>query len=354
MKPLVSIVIPVYNVEKYIDQCLQSAINQTMEAIEIICIDDGSTDRSGEILDRYAEKDARIKVIHQKNGGYGKAMNAGLREAKGEFFCILESDDFLLEDSCELLYKAAIKYDAEIVRADYYDFSTTNKKTNLRLRQITQDYSYYNRVIVPNEEREVYAFVMHNWTGIYKLSFLRENGISYHETPGAAYQDNGFYFQAFSRAKRLVYIPKAFYCYRIDNEGSSIHDKGKVYAMTKEYDYIRSILEPDEDIWNKISGVFYNRLFRACVQTYRRIDATHKKEYQGYMKDLFSKLYKQGRMDVALLRTEEIDSLFLLINRPVSFKFYNSSNKKVRRIYESLYILVHHGVNELETLIQRT
>ena len=87
--PKVSIVVPVYNVEKFLKPCLDSAKNQTLEDIEIICVDDGSTDSSGAILDEYAAKDSRFVIIHKENGGYGKAMNAGLNRAKGKYFCIM-------------------------------------------------------------------------------------------------------------------------------------------------------------------------------------------------------------------------------------------------------------------------
>ena len=93
--PKVSVIIPVYNVEKYLRQCLDSVINQTLKDIEIICVDDGSTDNCPNILDEYAAKDARIKIIHKKNEGYGKAMNVGISHASGEYIGIVEPDDYI-------------------------------------------------------------------------------------------------------------------------------------------------------------------------------------------------------------------------------------------------------------------
>ena len=94
-QPLISIIIPVYNVEQYLDECMKSLINQTLKDIEIICINDGSTDNSLEILKGYAEKDDRIKIIDKENGGYGIAMNMGLKAATGEYIGILEPDDYV-------------------------------------------------------------------------------------------------------------------------------------------------------------------------------------------------------------------------------------------------------------------
>ena len=100
----VSIIVPTYNVENYLVECLESIVNQTLKDIEIICIDDGSTDNSGKILDEYAQKDSRIKVIHKENAGYGKAMNLGLDNATGEYIGFVDSDDFVGEDT----YKTSI------------------------------------------------------------------------------------------------------------------------------------------------------------------------------------------------------------------------------------------------------
>ncbi len=118
----VSILVPVYNVEAYLPKCLDSLIGQTLREIEIICIDDGSTDRSGEILDEYAEKDKRIRVVHQDNGGYGKAMNAGLHFAQGEYIGVVESDDFAAPEMFSQLYKAAVQNRAQIVKSNYYRY----------------------------------------------------------------------------------------------------------------------------------------------------------------------------------------------------------------------------------------
>ena len=109
----VSVIIPVYNVEKYLPECLDSVIKQTLKDMEIICVDDGSTDSSGKIIDEYAAKDNRIVVIHKQNGGYGQSCNKGLDIAKGEYVAILEPDDFVDEHMYEDLYNAAKQYDGD-------------------------------------------------------------------------------------------------------------------------------------------------------------------------------------------------------------------------------------------------
>ena len=122
MKPKVSVIIPVYNVEKYLAKCIESVINQTLTEIEIICVDDGSTDLCPKILDEYASKDKRIKVIHKENEGYGKTMNIGLDLAQGEYIGLVESDDYILPNMYEILYKKAKENDLDLIKSNFYFF----------------------------------------------------------------------------------------------------------------------------------------------------------------------------------------------------------------------------------------
>lgn len=305
--PKVSAVVPVYNVEKYLTQCIDSALAQTLEDIEIICVDDGSTDGCGTILDEYAAQDSRVKVIHQPNGGYGKAMNAGLDAATGEYFAVLESDDFILPDSYEILYESAKRFDAEVVRADFYFYTTVDGKPNLKLEQVSHDYTWYYRLICPREETEAFRFVMHNWTGIHKLSFLREKGIRYNETPGASYQDNGFYFQVFTQTDRLLYVPRACYAYRYDNPSASIRDPKKVYTMTEEYGYIREYLSRHPEFEQKVMPAYGVRLFRAYNETYHRIDREIRPEYLSFFRgEMLKQRDTYGFDEKVLNRTDRV------------------------------------------------
>ena len=120
----VSIIVPVYNVEKYLRQCMDSIIVQTLKDIEIICIDDGSTDSSGGILDDYASKDDRIRVIHKENSGYGNSMNIGLDAATGEYVGIVESDDYADENMFQTLYRIADENKLDVVKSSFFYYYT--------------------------------------------------------------------------------------------------------------------------------------------------------------------------------------------------------------------------------------
>ena len=158
--PKVSVVIPVYNVETYIRECLDSAIAQTLKDIEIICVDDGSTDGCPQILDEYAQKDDRIKVIHKANSGYGHSMNVGLDAATGEYFAILESDDIIKPNMYEVLYAEAKKHDVDLIKSDYEIFIGDQDARQYTYKAITNKSSLYYKVINPAQNLDVFNIAM--------------------------------------------------------------------------------------------------------------------------------------------------------------------------------------------------
>lgn len=234
----VSIIIPVYNVENYLEQCLESAINQTLKDIEIICINDGSTDKSPEILEKAAKKDQRIRIISKPNSGYGHSMNLGLDMAKGKYLIFLESDDFILPELCETLYGLCEKYNLDMIKSDYYEFKTRGGKIYSKYMRASGADTYHH-VIDNQKNRVIYRSAMYTWSCMYNREFINTHHIRHHETPGASYQDNGFWFQTLMYCKRIYLIAQAFYMYRQDNPESSIHHKGKIYAFSDEYAFIR-------------------------------------------------------------------------------------------------------------------
>ncbi len=351
--PKISIVIPCYNVEKFLRQCLDSVVNQTLKDIEIICVNDGSTDTTGDIINEYAEIDDRIVAIHKENGGYGKGMNSGMDIATGKYFMIVESDDFIMPDSCEILYKAAEQFGADIVRSDYFDLSARSGKDSLTVKQISKDFSYYYRPICPNKELEVYSFVMHNWTGIYNRDFIEKYHIRYNETPGASYQDNGFFFQVFSQAEKLVYIPRPCYCYRIDNPGSSIHDKSKVYTMSEEYSFIRSFLASHPEFESTVMPAFYARLFRAHYQTFKRIDPEFKSQYCELMRKDMIIARDEHLLNTGLLTAPERDMLAYLLESVDTFMLANSKNSMKKRIFMYKRLRKQYGIKYTARYIKK-
>lgn len=237
----VSIIVPVYNVDRYLNTCMDSILAQTLKEIEILCVDDGSTDGSGELLDDYAKNDNRVKVLHRNNAGYGAALNAGIDIANGEYIGIVESDDMILPDMFESLYQVANQNELDFVKSDaiYWHEKLNYKK---RIHYDSLD-TYYNQILNSVDRNIFFDFFMNVWTGIYNKEFLLKNDIRFNESPGASYQDNGFWLQTMMYANKVLWLNEAFYLYRQDNETASVKSKDKVFAMTKEFEYVEKLLK---------------------------------------------------------------------------------------------------------------
>ena len=208
MEPKVSVIIPVYNVETYLRQCLDSVCAQTMKEIEIICVDDGSTDSSPLILKEYAEKDDRIKVLIQKNGGAGAARNYGLRESRGEYLSFLDSDDFFEPDMLEEAYKSIEEYQADFVvfESDQYHMNTKEYVKNpwvVRRKDIPPYMPFKHRELTDNVFK---TFVGWAWDKLYRKSFVTEHDLWFQEQRTS--NDLLFVFSALVLAKRIAVVYK--------------------------------------------------------------------------------------------------------------------------------------------------
>lgn len=276
----VSIIIPVYNVEKYLRECMDTVIGQTLREIEIICINDGSADHSLEILKEYQKKDQRILVIDKENGGYGRAMNEGIGCASGEYIGIVEPDDYIALNMYEELYHKAKEYDLDFVKADFYRFTRScSGKMEMYYNHLSPNPSDYQIVFDPGKTPEAIRFIMNTWSGIYRRTFLEEYGIRHNETPGAAFQDNGFWFQTFIYAHRAMIVDKPYYRNRRDNPNSSTSSKEKVYCMNQEYDYIKNILMKTPELWERFRDMYWFKKYHNYMGTLWRIADVYKKEY---------------------------------------------------------------------------
>ncbi len=245
--PKVSVVIPCYNVEKYLRQCLDSVINQTLKDLEIICVNDGSKDSTLSIIQEYAAKDERIKIIDKPNGGYGESMNRGFDMATGEYIGIIESDDYADLEMFETLYDCATEYDLDVAKSGFYyyyskptDVSTPNPITS----SVTASRTFCPTASF-NAKMEMVDFFNIKptiWSAIYRKDFIRSNNIRFNETPGASYQDASFNFKVWVCAKRVRLLENCFLHYRQDNEASSINSPGKVYCICDEYEEMERFL----------------------------------------------------------------------------------------------------------------
>ena len=212
----VSVIIPVYNVEKYLEECLQSVCKQTLKDIEIICINDGSTDKSGQILKDFAKKDKRIVLIEQENQGVSIARNNGIKVAKGEYIGFVDSDDWIDPDFYEKLYQSAKKFDTDIALAghkSYIDEKSGKEKITVK---------YNKEKVITNFNRKMSSLELCGavWNKIYKPNLILENQVWFPE--GRTYEDGIWNLHVFYLAKKICTVPKCFYHYRY-NLTSIVH-----------------------------------------------------------------------------------------------------------------------------------
>jgi len=237
--PKVSIVIPSLNVASYVRECLNSVIGQTLREIEIICVDAGSTDGTREILQKYAEKDARILIIDSPRKSYGYQMNLGLDAAAGEYIGIVETDDFVEPDMFEKLLTAALRHNADVVKSNYYWHCANRDDTEFENLARCQ----YERVFCPLQEKTIFTTTPSIWSGIYKRQMLLANSIRFNETPGASYQDTSFHFMSCFASQRYYLIKDCLLHYRKDSANSSTNTFNKVFCVSDEMHYFQKYLD---------------------------------------------------------------------------------------------------------------
>lgn len=324
----VSVILPSLNVGKYIGQCLESVVNQTLKDIEIICVDAGSTDGTLETINEYVERDSRVKLIISDKKSYGYQMNLGISAATGTYIGIVETDDFVSENMYEDLYKAAVENQAEIVKADFYGFYTSGDVYKRVYRHLDPTVTYYNRVICPAEHLQVFRLIMNTWSGIYLRSFITENNIKHNESPGASFQDVGFWFQTFCCAKRVFFVNKPYYMYRKDNADSSVKNPGKVYCMTEEYDYIYRWLKCDKERFQTFIGIYPLHKYKSLLFTYGRIAPELRADFAMHMGSELGKHIAAGEYKKNEFMLHEWRKLNLIVNAPKEYhrmRTYNCS-----------------------------
>lgn len=230
-QPLVSVIIPVYNVERYLAQCLDSVSHQTYQNLEIICVNDGSRDGSPDILRRYADEDARIQVIDKANGGVSRARNDALDCACGEYIMFVDSDDWVEPDACENAVNAMREYDADIVMWSYVS-ETENRssrkvifpETTVFEKEEVRAKLHRRFVGAMGEELshpELVDSLCPVWGKLYRRSLIQKSGARFVDLAEiGSYEDGFFNLEVFGKADRVVYLAAYLYHYRRDGSSS--------------------------------------------------------------------------------------------------------------------------------------
>lgn len=300
----ISVIVPIYNVEHYLEECLDSLIAQTYQNMEFICINDGSTDSSLMILCEYAKKDARIKVVDKQNEGYGKTMNRGLELAASPWIGIVESDDFVKNTMFEKLYAVAKNSDADLIKCNFYKYKTKEGRDIDYSKEYSE--SLFGKEICPLDYPELYDAHCSIWAGIYRKNFLDANHIRFNETPGAAYQDISFQFKVLSSAQKMKIIEDALIYYRIDNVHSSVYNPAKVFCISDEIHSMEAYIKSQEkNRQERLWPICMRKKFYDYRWNYFRLAPELQFIFLNLMSEEFAADRKEGKFENVCWRNAE-------------------------------------------------
>ena len=239
----VSIILPSLNVVNYIEECLESVVSQTLDDMEIICVDAGSTDGTMEIIERFSAKDSRIRIIHSDRKSYGYQMNLGIRAAVGEYIGIVETDDLVMPDMFKTLYNEAKKSRVDFIKSGYIEFFEQNNQKIKKTIYNQQIKKVEGQILSLSEQPEYRTVdINHIWSAIYCREFLLSNGLWFNETLGASFQDTSFSILVGLVAETCIYTSEAFYLYRTDRSESSVKSDSKITCVRDEFSYVDNYL----------------------------------------------------------------------------------------------------------------
>ena len=318
--PKVSVIMPSLNVAPYIRECIDSVCAQTLREIEILCVDAGSTDGTWEILEETAARDGRITLIRSEKKSYGYQVNLGMDRATGEYIGIVETDDYIEPDMYEKLYNAAKEEDLDILKADYYIATGDGTKRWQIPCYLAKRRWQYHRVFEPAAEPEVFNNTICNWAGIYRTDFLRQYGIRHSETPGASFQDIGFWFRALAMAKRMRFCHRGYYHLRRDNPGSSVYSPDKLYFENEEFDGCRSFLRQFPERERRLAGVCAYQRFRSGIYfSMKRLSEQNQHLFLERFAEDFRKIEAAGELDRSLFTAREWRALRAIMAEPSAY-----------------------------------
>ena len=294
IKPKISIIVPVYNVQGYLGKCLKSLLAQTLKDIEIICINDGSTDDSLTILNFFAFKDKRIKVIDQENSGPGIARNNGMQAANGEYIGFVDPDDWVKEDMYEKMYNQAKNLDSDIVICDYVKYQEwTGKLWKPDFFLYAINYTQDNPISMAPNQQVIYEKLLstllispcYSWNRLYKASFLKNNNI--HFSDKKCYEDCIFILKSHILTHRISYIAYNGYYYLLRKTSILRSFNKRYYDLFDAIECMTKFLQKQNLLQQLDLNLHYFKVMN-CVWTYNNLPESERKEFVSYVKQRFS------------------------------------------------------------------
>lgn len=263
--PLISVIVPVYRVEEYLERCVKSILSQTYKNLEVILVDDGSPDQCPAICDACAEKDARVKVIHQENKGLSGARNAGIDAASGEYLAFVDSDDYVSLHFIEELYQLLQDTGCAIgqCRFSYVKGDGLVEEGDSAFC-IYRGESLMEQLYGPEEKATCFVVA---WNKLYRAELFKETGIRYPE--GRIHEDEATTYRLFHEAKKLAFLDRALYGYYTENGGSitSVFSAKRLQWLTAHEERIAFF---KKNGYEKLLPAAYRKLCDACITFYFR------------------------------------------------------------------------------------
>ncbi len=340
MKALLTVVIPVYNVEKYLDRCVNSVVNQTLKNLEIVLVDDESPDNCPMLCDEWAKKDARIKVIHKKNGGLGYARNSGIEVATGDYITFLDSDDYMDLKAYEIVTSHAIEKNLDVCYFKHRRITKDNKKIEVSKEKsayIFEGKEEIKRFMMdmigedPTTERTS-PFSMSVCMGIFRLSTIMQSGIRFVSEREVASEDLIFHMNYLKHINKICVLPYVFYNYYINpNSITMTFNYGKYQRLIKLLYVVKDELLKDFT-WDVIRIHYYSQQLRIIKVVLRYASKSNYsiKEKKNYIKKLC-----EEKILVEILHDSIIDK-FPFFDRCIIFLMRNKNIIPMILVYKFL------------------
>ena len=352
--PTVSVLIPIYNVERYLEACLSSLAAQTFGDFEAICLNDGSTDSSPAIARAFAERDARFRVVDKPNSGYGATMNVGLHEARGTYIAVLESDDLMYPDALRILVGAARTSDAQAVKGNFTFYWSADDGRDVLHRMIDTDMA--RDVVDTRSDMRIFYQKASIWSGLYRRDFIERNDLRFLETPGASYQDTSFAFKVWACCERARFVCDPIVHYRQDNESSSVNSKGKVYCVCTEYAEIDSWLRarPRDEFSHGLERMAQISKLNAYLWNLDRLGAEFKLEFAERIKQEFDDYDRAGKLHLDEWDAWKAMNVEALRTDPAKYVAVRSKSSDESRMGKALFALRLGGPAALVRAVRST
>ena len=348
--PLVSVLVPVYNVQAYLEECLDSLCRQTFTDFEVICINDGSTDDSRDIILKFCEKDARFRIIDKTNSGYGASMNCGLDAATGSYIAILESDDFCAPEALKRLVKTIEDFDAQVVKANCY-FYWSGPPAKKRRKDLVP-HTQTGRLVNPRVDREIFSLTPSVWSALYRRDFLADKNIRFNETPGAAYQDSSFNFKVWASAIRVVFLKEAFVHYRQDNAASSVNSPAKVYCVCDEYEEMDRFLSTQTEVPDWLLCLKAKMKYDTYIWNYERLADEFQLEFLQRMSAELNAEQALGHLDWQLFEEWKVLDLKSILRSPEDYHQQRQKSGIRTKPGKALHYLRLGGISLLAKVVR--